>query len=200
MTTDWLADKRFEAAADRILDAAGVLFARDDAATIGMNEIAKAAGCSRATIYRYFDNRDALHEAYVHRETHRVFLTLVDGIAGFTDPNERLMEGVLAALRSVRENPSLSSWFASTQRPIGGEMAERSEVIQALTEGFLRTLDAGGDTEVAGDVEMRARWLVRVMISLLLFPGRNTADERTMLEDFVLPTVLPLRVAPYTAG
>ena len=40
-----------------------------DAATVGMNEIAKAAGCSRATLYRYFENREALHTAYVHRET-----------------------------------------------------------------------------------------------------------------------------------
>ena len=30
-----------------------------------LNDIARAAGCSRATLYRYFDNRDALHAAYV---------------------------------------------------------------------------------------------------------------------------------------
>jgi hypothetical protein len=61
-------------------------------------------------------------------------------------------------------------------------MAERSEVIKALTEAFLRSL---GMT----DVESRARWLVRVMISLLVFPGRDETDERTMLEEFVLPVV-----------
>ena len=70
---DWLAERRTEVAADRILDAADELFTRQDAATVGMNEIAKAAGCSRATLYRYFENRDALYTAYVHRETHRVF-------------------------------------------------------------------------------------------------------------------------------
>ena len=37
-----------------------------------MNEIARAAGCSRATLYRYFENREALRTAYVHRETHRL--------------------------------------------------------------------------------------------------------------------------------
>jgi hypothetical protein len=105
-------------------------------------------------------------------------------IAGIADPQERLLEGIVASLRNVRESPALSSWFASAQRPIGGEMAERSEVIKALTEAFLGSL--GID-----DVEQRARWLVRVMISLLVFPGHDDADERLMLEEFVLPMVAP---------
>jgi AcrR family transcriptional regulator len=181
---DWLAERRTEVAADRILDAAEDLFARQDAATVGMNEIARAAGCSRATVYRYFENRDALYTAYVHRETYKVFSEMGERIAGIADPRERLLEGVVASLRSVRESAALSSWFASAQRPIGGEMAERSDVIKALTEAFLGSL--GID-----DVERRARWLVRVMISLLVFPGHDDADERAMLEQFVLPMVAP---------
>jgi AcrR family transcriptional regulator len=184
MAGDWLAARRTEVAADRILDAAEDLFTRQDAATVGMNEIARAAGCSRATVYRYFENRDALYTAYVHRETYRVFSAMGKRIAGIADPQERLLEGIVASLRNVRESPALSSWFASAQRPIGGEMAERSEVIKALTEAFLGSL--GID-----DVEQRARWLVRVMISLLVFPGHDDADERLMLEEFVLPMVAP---------
>ncbi|HEY4797425.1 MAG TPA: helix-turn-helix domain-containing protein, partial [Mycobacterium sp.] len=69
---DWLSERRTEIAADRILDAAEELFTRDDPASVGMNEIARAAGCSRATLYRYFDNREALRTAYVHRETRRL--------------------------------------------------------------------------------------------------------------------------------
>ena len=70
MANDWLAARRTEVAADRILDAAGGLFADNDPATVGMHEIARAAGCSRATLYRYFDNRETLHTAYVHREAY----------------------------------------------------------------------------------------------------------------------------------
>ena len=47
---DWLAERRTEVAADRILDAAEELFTRHDPGSVGMNEIAKAAGCSRATL------------------------------------------------------------------------------------------------------------------------------------------------------
>jgi AcrR family transcriptional regulator len=187
MAGDWLAQRRTEVAADRILDAAGELFTKQDAATVGMHEIATAAGCSRATLYRYFENRDALYTAYVHRESYRLYREMTDHVASLTDPRERLIEGMLASLRNVRESPALASWFATTQRPIGAEMAEESEVIKALTEAFVISLGPD-DAEL---VAHRARWLVRVMTSLMLFPGHDEADERSMLEEFVVPIVLP---------
>jgi AcrR family transcriptional regulator len=187
MAGDWLAARRTEVAADRILDAANDLFARQEAATVGMNEIASAAGCSRATLYRYFENREALYTAYVHRESYRLYREMTDQIASVADPAQRLIEGIITSLRNVRESPALSSWFATTQRPIGGEIAEQSEVIRALTEAFVISL-APDDPEV---VAHRARWLVRVMTSLLVFPGHDEADERAMLEDFVVPIVVP---------
>jgi AcrR family transcriptional regulator len=189
MPGDWLAARRTEVAADRILDAAGELFAQQEAATVGMHEIASAAGCSRATLYRYFENREALYTAYVHRESYRLYREMTEQINSVTDPRERLIEGMLASLRNVRESPALASWFATTQRPIGAEMAEQSEVIRALTEAFVVSLGPD-DPEL---VSHRARWLVRVMTSLFLFPGHDDADERAMLEEFVVPIVLPSR-------
>ncbi|QZT61557.1 TetR/AcrR family transcriptional regulator [Mycolicibacterium austroafricanum] len=191
MAGDWLAARRTEVAADRILDAAGELFTAQPAATVGMHEIASAAGCSRATLYRYFENREALYTAYVHREAYRLYVEMTDQIMSIADPRERLTEGMLASLRNVRESPALASWFATTQRPIGAEMAEQSDVIKALTEAFVISLGPD-DAEL---VAHRARWLVRVMTSLMLFPGHDEADERAMIEEFVVPTVLPSRHA-----
>ncbi|MBO0679656.1 TetR/AcrR family transcriptional regulator [Mycolicibacterium sp. S2-37] len=187
MPADWLADRRTEAAADRILDAAEDLFRRRDAAEVGMNEIAKAAGCSRATLYRYFENRDALHTAYVHREAQRLYRYLTGHVAAIADPADRLVEGMLTAVRSVRENPALSSWFAPTARPIGGEMAERSDVVAAMVAAFVQSLGI----HEPGAVDRQARWLVRILTSLLLFPARDEAEERQMLEEFVAPAVVP---------
>jgi AcrR family transcriptional regulator len=192
MPKDWLAARRTEVAADRILDAAGELFAQQEAATVGMHEIASAAGCSRATLYRYFENREALYTAYVHRESYRLYREMTEQINSVVDPRERLIEGMMASMRNVRESPALASWFATTQRPIGAEMAEQSEVIRALTEAFVISL-APDDPEV---VAHRARWLVRVMTSLFLFPGHDEADERAMLEEFVVPMVVPNQPEP----
>jgi hypothetical protein len=170
MAGDWLAARRTEVAADRILDAAGELFAQQEAATVGMHEMASAAGCSRATLYR----------------------EMTEQISSVVDPRERLIEGMMASMRNVRESPALASWFATTQRPIGAEMAEQSEVIRALTEAFVISLGPDDPDVVAH----RARWLVRVMTSLFLFPGHDEADERAMLEEFVVPMVVPNRPEP----
>ena len=188
MPTDWLASRRTEVAADRILDAAEELYTQRDQASIGMNEIARAAGCSRATLYRYFESREALRTAYVHRETHRLSRAIAERIAGIEDPRERLIASTTAALRMVRESPALSSWFATTRPPIGGELAGHSEVITALAAAFVTSLGPE-DPAVVG---RRARWVVRVLTSLLMFPGLDEADERAMLEEFVVPIVTPV--------
>jgi AcrR family transcriptional regulator len=187
MPTDWLASRRTEVAADRILDAAEELYTQRDQASIGMNEIARAAGCSRATLYRYFENREALRTAYVHRETRRLNRAIAGEIGGIEDPRERLVASMTAALRMVRERPALSSWFAVSRPPIGGEVAGHSDVITALAAAFVNSLGP----EDAAVVERRARWVVRVLTSLLMYPGRDEADERAMIEEFVVPIVTP---------
>jgi AcrR family transcriptional regulator len=185
---DWLSSRRAEAAADRILDAAEELYTQRDQASIGMNEIARAAGCSRATLYRYFESREALRTAYVHRETRRLGRAIKERIDGIDDPRERLVASITAALRMVRESPALSSWFAVTRPPIGGEVAGHSDVITALAAAFVYSLGP----EDPAVVERRARWVVRVLTSLLMYPGRDEDDERAMIGEFVVPIVTPV--------
>lgn len=194
--TDWLSARRTELAADRILDAAERLFTQRDPASIGMNEIAKAAGCSRATLYRYFDSREALRTAYVHRETRRLGREIMVKIADVVEPAERLLVSITTTLRMVRDNPALAAWFTTTRPPIGGEMAGRSEVIAALAAAFLNSLGPDDPTTV----ERRARWVVRMLTSLLMFPGRDEADERAMIAEFVVQIVTPASAAARKAG
>ena len=87
----------------------------------------------------------------------------------------------------VRESPALASWFATTRPPIGGELAGQSDVITALAVAFVDSLGP----EDPAVVERRARWVVRVIMSLLTFPGRDDADERAMIEEFVVPIIAP---------
>jgi AcrR family transcriptional regulator len=187
---DWLGSRRSEVAADRILDAAGEVFSKRNPGAVGMHEIASAAGCSRATLYRYFENREALHTAYVHREAYALHRRMTERIADIEDPQERLVAGFLTSLELVRRSPALSSWFATNGAPIGVEIAEQSDVIKAMGSAFIVSL---GPRDVADPdaVERKARWLVRVLTSLLLLPGRDAEDERSMVEEFLVPIVTP---------
>jgi AcrR family transcriptional regulator len=189
--SDWLAARRSEAAADRILDAAEELYTERDSDLIGMNEIARAAGCSRATLYRYFENREALRTAYVHREARRLGREIGRRISGIDDPLARLDASITVTLRMVRDSPALASWFATTRPPTGGELAGQSDVIAGLAAAFLQSV--GPDDPAV--VERRARWVVRVITSLLMFPGQDETDELAMIEEFVVPVVTPIRAS-----
>ena len=180
---DWLGAQRTEAACDRILDAASALFAGRGVEAAAMFDIAKAADCSRATLYRYFPSRDALHTAYVHRHARDVNRRIAGEIAAVSDPRDRLLAALTHALRLVRENPALAAWFTDTA--MGAQAAEGSEVVQAMTAGFLLSIGP----EDAAPTERRARWLVRVLTSFLTVPGRDADDERDMLAEFVIPRI-----------
>lgn len=183
----WLSDERVEAAAGRILDAAALLFVERGVATTGMADIAKAAGCSRATLYRYFENRGALHRAFVHREARRLGDRIARAVAAVADPRERVTEAVLMAVREVRSTPTLAAWFGLGDAGLASEFASTSEVIEVLGTAFLADVRHADDAEIA----RRARWSVRAIVSLLTVPGIDDADERAMVEQFLVPVLLP---------
>lgn len=152
---------------EQILDAAAVLFAERGVNAVGMGEVAAAAGCSRATLYRYFADRHELHRAFVHREARRIGRLL---------PTGSLADAVVAAVREVRARPELLAWFGAADAGTTASLALSSEVVDGLG------LSATGDPDVA-------RWLVRVIVSLLMVPGRDEAEERRLVERFVAPVL-----------
>jgi AcrR family transcriptional regulator len=178
----WLRDEQVELAATRILDAAAEVFVRKGVGATSMGDVATAAGCSRATLYRYFEDRDALRRAFVHRETRRIGAQIGAAVAAERNPDRRVVDAVLLAVRAVRDRPTLHAWFASANADITRDLVGSSEVIAGLSAGFLGD---PGDPEVA----LRGEWLVRVILSLLATPGADEAHERALVERFVAPAV-----------
>lgn len=187
MSGDWLAGGRADLAAERILDAAAALFAEQGVHAVGMGDIAAAAGCSRATLYRYFDNRQAVRVAFVHRETRRIVARLGERVAGIADPTERVITAMLGAIGEVRADPLLIAWFRGDSAT-AGSISQDSDVIGSLAASIF------ADTEHSDPERGRlARWLTRVIVSLLTTPGRDATDERLMLEEFVAPILAGAR-------
>src|SRR5436309_7734606 len=60
------------ASADRVLDAALACVARVGVAKTTLDDVAREAGCARATVYRCFPGRQALFRALVEREARRL--------------------------------------------------------------------------------------------------------------------------------
>ncbi len=66
MAGAWLREEQADLAALKILDGAAQAFVELGVTGAGMGEIARYAGCSRGTLYRYFKNRHELHLAFVN--------------------------------------------------------------------------------------------------------------------------------------
>src|SRR4029450_12367383 len=97
----------------RILDAAFDRVMDIGLARTTVENVARAAGLSRQTIYRYFPSKEHLITALVLREEER----FLDGIreASAEDPGleAALFDGILFCLRFAREHPLLDRLLAT---------------------------------------------------------------------------------------
>ena len=165
----WLADQRADLAAEHILDAAGQLFAEQGVDGPGMDEVARAAGCSRATLYRYFPNRRVLQVAFARREAAAITAEVSARVKRLRRPERRAAESVIGCLRAVRARPYLSAWYADAGAPVLRDVLHESAVLEGM-----------GDPDPD-----RARWLLRIVLSFLTDPGADEDEERRLIERFV---------------
>ncbi|HUS22101.1 MAG TPA: helix-turn-helix domain-containing protein [Aeromicrobium sp.] len=177
----WLATERSELGAERILDAAAQLFVDHGIGRPGMEDIARAAGCSRATVYRYFENKQALLRAFVHREARDVTEQVARQLEHRANRRDVLVEAVVGTLAAVRARPHLEPWYSGGATDLL-EVFRESPVIAALASTFL---SPGGEP----DADL-GRWLLRVVMSFLREPGESPEDERRLIERFLAPAIL----------
>jgi AcrR family transcriptional regulator len=182
MSRGWLREEQPQLAEEKILDAAEKAFIELGVSAAGMAEIAEAAGCSRGTLYRYFKNRHELHLAYVRREGRAISARVQARVSDLEDPVERTVAYILGAVREVRANPGTAAWFATAAAGMGARMSQSGQVVEMLAGAFGQRAPMQGEAE-----RMRARWIVRVIVSLLSNPGQDEAEEREIVEHFVAP-------------
>src|SRR5215203_6746732 len=92
----------------RILDAAKRCCERWGLDRLTVDDIAAAAGCSRATLYRLFPGgKDVLFEALRARETADFFVELDRHLGGADSFDALVIAGVVEATRSLRADEHL---------------------------------------------------------------------------------------------
>ena len=185
----WLADDRTALAADRILDAAAVLFAEQGATGVGMDQVAKAAGCSRATLYRYFDNRQALMTAFAHREARQIVELVAEEVATVKDPAERGVTAIVGTLAAVRQRPLLHHWYAGGDSALLTEILRESPLIESFAAGFV----SAGQEHAGPDL---GRWVIRMILSLPRRTRCRRRGRRRLVTRFLAPYLSCLSPAP----
>ena len=180
---------------DLIVDAAEDCFRLAGARHTTIDDIAAAAGISRATVYRRLGNRDRVVLAVLVRITERHLGRLRPRLLAQPDLESALALLVRATVTAARQD-DLRLLFASEERgasgaPIPGALeplaARFGAVVTSLADRFPGQLDGAVDEREAGE------WLLRAMLSLATFeaePARSVAATDRWVRRFVLPGIL----------
>ncbi len=185
-----------------MLDAAAACYLAKGVIKTTAADIARAAGISRATLYRRFGSHEQIFLAVLERESAAIAAAAEEHLAGFTDPAERLVESMIFSLGQIASRPVHAAVFTGESAAWAAGRAFRAEALRRIGEAAIRpqlgpAVGAGGISEeqLADLVD----WILRVLISYATIPGpggRGPDDIRRQLTALFLPGVLGSLRAP----
>ena len=146
--------------AEAILDGAARLFA-SEGEHASMNEVAEAAGVARATVYRYFPNREALLNELAHAAVRDAGARLESARIEAVAPPE----GVVRAVRALVEMGDLFVILARERRRSGADRFE-SGLVDPVRKLIERGQASGDIRDDISDVRL-AESLIGLIVSLL---------------------------------
>lgn len=175
---------------DRLLAAAYDCVARFGLGKTTVEDVARASGISRATVYRYFPGgREDLLRETVAWEIARFFGELADHVRGAPDLVALLSGGLVFAHRAVDEHDVLQKILESEPErllPLLSTEARRTlPFIAAFLHPYLAVEAEEGRLRPGLDPEHAADYLARGILSLIGAPGRWDLDDPDQVRDLV---------------
>jgi len=188
----------------RLIDAAEACFQRYGVVKTTVEDVAASAKVSRATVYRYFADRDELILGVLLREAGRFLDRLTTEINREPTFDRAVVNGVLFTVDAVRADENLALLFAPEAIGITTSIAGASEALFKLTTEFLRPFfeaaRESGQLRADIDIDEAAEWTLRAVLSMLTVQGpveRSRAQQHRFLSTFLVPAlVAPTATAP----
>ena len=190
-------DTKSKPVRERLLDAAEGCLEQFGPQKTSMEDVARAAGMSRATVYRYFENRDALLLGVASRQASSLAADAINYLARFNTISDWLVEGLLFTLRELPNRPVFASLVTSLDSRASGNLFLGSTGLVQIGVNVLRPMFANAKAQglLREDVdpEMLVEWLLRVLWTYLNAPSQVATDEegmRTLFRMMLIPAVL----------
>lgn len=187
---------------DRVLAAVVACAGRVGLARTTVDEVAREAGVSRASIYRWFPGgRDQLIDEGVTWEVGRFLGRLSEAVAGEPDLRSRLVRALAFGHRAIAEHAVLQRLLATEPGGLLPQLQQTAPLVLALLrEELARQVAAeprlrpGVDPEEAGD------WLARMVLSFLVEQGRWDLTDDAEVARLVATQLLAGIVLPEGAA
>jgi AcrR family transcriptional regulator len=185
---------------ERVIDAGLRCIGRWGTAKTTLDDVAREAGCSRATIYRLFPGgKEALLQTIARTEVARFFDALADRLTAAPTLEESLTLGITEAGRRIESHQALQFLFAYEPETIVPHLAfTRAGDVLAYVASFAAPyLSRWLPPE---DARRAAEWAGRIVLSFCNCPSPEVdlSDEtsiRRLVETFLMPGLTPLMIA-----
>ncbi|MCG8667803.1 MAG: TetR/AcrR family transcriptional regulator [Pseudomonadales bacterium] len=181
----------------RALDAAVECFGEKGFNKVTMADVASAAGMARSTLYRYFRERDDLIIGVVERESILMSLSIYQRIRRFSNIEDYVVEGVIAALDEMERNSILMRLFSDDSAALAGRILLSTNRVQEIGVKVLKYIVSPTELErgLRNDVDGKQiiDWILRVLVSIKMMPSEYTVSEtacRKLLKDMLLPALV----------
>lgn len=180
----------------RLLEATYACIARDGLGSTSLEDAARAAGVSRATLYRYFPGgREELLGAVITWETVRFFLRLAEAVEDAPDLETLLVDGIVFAHRAIEEHEVLQRILGTEPELLTPQLTvDAPRILSLVRTFFLGRFDDHRLREglPSGDA---ADYVARMTLSFISSPGRwdlsDTAQVSKLVRSEILAGVLP---------
>jgi AcrR family transcriptional regulator len=177
-----------------ILAAAEATFARSGYHAAALEDIAAAAGVSKALIYEHFDSKRELHTALLGANAAEIFRRVEAGAARGPTGEERLRNGIDAFLAFVEDNRE--AWRALSRDAADPVVAEVARHLQErATAVIARLLAAGGEAD-GPRAEIRAQLLSGAVQSLATWWDGHREVPRAVLVEAAMELFRPVVERP----
>jgi AcrR family transcriptional regulator len=197
--TRWGTSRNADAqeARERILDAASRCFDRIGVPKTTVVDVAREAKITRTTLYRYFENREAIVVGVMLRETHYFRERLLEALSGIDDVGEFIVEGILFCLREAPKRPLHIYSSGGEASNLMGRLFLSSEQLFEIGIELLQPLfEPAREKGLLRDgieISTLLEWASRITLSYLTTPSSRIADEaemRRLLRRLLLPAVM----------
>jgi hypothetical protein len=127
-------------------------------------------------VYRHAGGKAEIRDAVLSRLAARIVGEVRRQVNGIAGP-DRVLTAVTVALQLIRSDPMADLLLTSLRSGSGAGLTASRVPAAFATE-------LGG---LADDDPAAAAWIVRLVLSLLVWPGADAAAEQDMLRRFVVP-------------
>ena len=163
---------------ERLLQATYDCVARWGLAKTTVEDAAREAGVSRATVYRYFPGgRDELIAAVVGWEYARFFRRLYDEVSDADTLEEVMERGLVFAHRTLVEHEVLQRILMTEPEILLPRLTIEANQTHTLVAAFLRPYLLRHGMADGADLDLAADFLARMVLSYIASPGRWDLED-----------------------